>query len=77
VPFVGQAVVDRDAGVGGEFFDVGLLVAAEFDRVVHPSQDGGGVGDRFLVAELGPGRVQVGHVDQHLPGCRMGYICDR
>src|SRR5690242_14662402 len=41
---------------------LGLRAAAEFDGVVHPGQDGGGVGDRFLVPELGTGRVEVGHV---------------
>ena len=49
-------------GVGGERLDVGLPVAAELDSVVHPAQHGGGVGDRLLVPELGPGRVEVGDV---------------
>ena len=49
-------------GVGGEFLDVGLGVAAELDRVVHAAQDRGGVGDRFLVPELGSGRFEVGDV---------------
>ena len=62
VPLVGQPVVDRHAGVGGEVLDVGLAVAAELDRVVHAAQDRGGVGDRFLVPQLGAGRVEVGHV---------------
>ena len=37
-------------------------VAAVLDRVIHPAQHRGGVGDRLLVPQLRAGRVQVGHV---------------
>src|SRR5262249_58239257 len=47
VPLVGQPVVHRHAGVGGEFFDVGLAAAAVLDRVVHAAKDRGGGGDAF------------------------------
>ena len=71
MPFVGQPVVHRHPGVGGELLDVGLGVAAELDRVVHPAQHGGGVGDRFLVAELGAGRVEVGDVRALIVGADL------
>ena len=49
---VGQAVPDRDAGVLRQILDRGLLEAAVFDAVVHPSEHLGGVGDRLLLAHL-------------------------
>jgi hypothetical protein len=45
-----------------EGLDIGLLVSAKLDGVVHAAEDGGGVRDRLLVAQLRTGRVQVGHV---------------
>ena len=62
VPLVGEAVVDRHAGVGGQLLDVGLGGAAELDGVVHPPEHAGGVGHRLLVPELGARGIEVGHV---------------
>ena len=62
MPLVGQPVVDRHPGMFGEGLDVGLQVAPVLDRVVHPAQHPRGVGDRLLVPQLRPGRVEVGHV---------------
>ena len=60
--FVGQAVPDRNAGVFGQLLDDRLSETPVFDPVVHPAQDPGGIADRLLVAHLGAGRVEVGHV---------------
>ena len=62
VPLVGQPVVHRHAGMGGEGFDVRLAVTPVLDRVVHAAENRGGVGDRFLVAHLRARRIEVGHV---------------
>ena len=61
VPLVGQAVPHRHARQVGQGLDVLLLLAAELDAVVEAAQHPGGVGHRFLVAQLGAGGVQVGH----------------
>ena len=81
----GQPVVDRHAGVRGQLLDVGLRVAAELDRVVHPAEHPRRVGDRLLVAELRSGRVEVGDVSTlvergHLerrPGARRRLLEDQ
>ena len=62
MPLVGQAVVDRHAGVLGELLDVAVGGAAELDRVVHAAEHARGVGDRLLVPHLRPARVEVGDV---------------
>ncbi len=68
VPFVGQAVVHRNPGVGGEVLDVGLAVATKLDRVVHAPEHARRVGHRLLVTELRARRIEVGHVSALIEG---------
>ena len=49
---VGEAVPDGDAGIGGQFFDPFLAVAAVFDAVEHAAEHAGGVLDGLLHADL-------------------------
>ena len=62
VELVGQAVVDRHAGVLGQDLDELLREAAVLDRVVHAPEHPGGVLHRFLVADLRSLGTEVGHV---------------
>ena len=58
--FVGQPVEDRHAGVFRQVLDRLLRIAAEFDGVVHATEHARGVLDRFLVADLRSGRIEIG-----------------
>ena len=62
VPVVGQAVVDRHAGVVRQIVDHLLAGAAELDGVEHPPEHAGGVLHRLLVADLAARGVEVGDV---------------
>lgn len=52
VVLVGEPVVDRHAGMARELVDGLLRGAAKLDRVEHPAEHAGGVGNRFLMAHL-------------------------
>jgi hypothetical protein len=71
VPLVGQAVVDRHAGVLRQLLDLAVGGAAELDPVVHPAQHAGGVGDRFLVPHLRAARVEVCDVRALVVGAHL------
>ena len=57
-----EAVEDRDAGPLRQLADTLLTGAAVFDGVVHPSEDPRRVLERFLVADLRAGRIEIGDV---------------
>ena len=59
VPFVGETVIDGNAGVSGQFFDDRLRAAAVLDGVIHPSQHSRGVRDGLLVPHLAASGIQV------------------
>ena len=67
-----QAVHELDLRVLGrrEQLRVDLVreLLAVLDGVEHPAEDACGVGDRFLVAHLGAGRVEVGDVGALVEG---------
>ena len=62
VVVVRKAVPDGDAGLGGKLFHRTLFIAPKFDGVEHASQDPCGVGNGFLLADLGACGAQVGGV---------------
>ena len=66
--FVGQAVPDRDAGIGTQLFDYLLAVATVFDAVIHAAQHPGGVLHGLLVTDLGTAWAKVGDLGALVEG---------
>ena len=66
--FVGQAVVDRHAGVARQLLDDLPLETTVFDGVVQPSEHPRGVLHAFLVADLRGVGVDVGDVGALIVG---------
>ena len=60
--FVGQAVVDRDAGIFRQRFNALLRGPAILDGVVHAPQHASRVLERFLVADLRAGWIEIGDI---------------
>ena len=60
MPVVGQAVVDRNAGVSGKLLDHLLAGAAELDGVEHAPEHSGRVLHRLLVADLRAAWIEIG-----------------
>ena len=52
MPFIGQAVIDRNAGVGSQLFNRFLLEAAELNGVIDLTEHTSRVLDAFLVPDL-------------------------
>ena len=52
MPFIGQAVVDRNAGVGSQLFNRFLLEAAELNGIKDLPEHTSRVLDAFLVTDL-------------------------
>ena len=62
VEFVGEAVIDRHAGMGGQLLGDRLTEASIFDAVIEAAEHARGVLHRFLVADLRAGRAEIGDV---------------
>ena len=65
---VGQAVPHRHAGILCQFLYDALTVAAVLNAIEHSTQNPCGVGDGFLLADLGTGGIQVGGVHPQVVG---------
>ena len=65
---VGQAVPHRHARVLRQRLHDLLAEAAVLDAVVHAAQHPRGVGDGFLLADLGAGGVEIGHAHAQVVG---------
>ena len=65
---VGQAVPHRHARVLRQRLHDLLAEAAVLDAVVHAAQHPRGVGDGFLLADLGAGGVEIGHAHAQIVG---------
>ena len=71
VKLVGQTIDDRHPRIGGEAFDLGLLVGADHHQVHHAADDFGTVVDGFRTTELGVAGGQVHHRTAHLVHARL------
>ena len=68
MPFIGQAVPHRHIGVLRKIFHNILTEAAVFDAIEKAAEHTGSVGHGFLLAYLGPGRSEVGHMSALVVG---------